>query len=470
MNKTLFTKLLAVLAITAIIAVALLMIESTIVERKQFHETAVQSIAHDSVFAQSVVGPVLITPYTEEFEEAESYSTDDNQRKTRMVARKKQRFLTVYPENLDVQGKVELDQRYRGIHKVQVYTGTHQISGSFILPRSEAFDHSVANSRLTVGQAFVSIGISDVRGIHRLDGINWGGKRLEFQQGSGVPALSSGLHAVLDSSGHDADPATATPIKFSFEMKLDGMQTLSFTPVARNNQITINSRWPHPEFYGRFLPTAQTRIVTHDGFSATWDISALASNAQSALTAAINSGLPVANAAGVAEIDSFGVSFIEPINVYSMSERAVKYGLLFIVLTFSAFFLFEILKQLPIHPVQYGLVGFALALFFLLLLSLSEQITFLYAYLVASSACILLNGFYLAQVLHNWKRGFGFGMALTLLYSVLYGVLQSENNALLMGSILLFGVLAAIMIATRKVDWYRIGKDKIDLVESTISA
>lgn len=157
-------------------------------------------------------------------------------------------------------------------------------------------------------------------------------------------------------------------------------------------------------------------------------------------------------------IDSFGVAFIEPINIYSQSDRAIKYGLLFIALTFAAFFLFEILKQLPMHPIQYGLVGMALAIFFLLLVSLSEHIQFLYAYLIASTACILLIGIYLGFVLNSKKRGYGFATALTILYAVLFGLLQSENNALVMGSILLFTILTAIMMATRKVNWYQVGK------------
>jgi inner membrane protein len=160
----------------------------------------------------------------------------------------------------------------------------------------------------------------------------------------------------------------------------------------------------------------------------------------------------------VASIDYFGVSLIEPINIYSQAERAVKYGLLFVALTFTAFFLFELLKQLPIHPIQYTLVGMALALFFLLLVSLSEHMRFVYAYLIASGACILLIGFYLNYVLRSWKRGFGFGVALTVLYGVLYGLLRSENNALVMGSILLFAVLSSTMIATRKIDWYQLGR------------
>jgi inner membrane protein len=160
--------------------------------------------------------------------------------------------------------------------------------------------------------------------------------------------------------------------------------------------------------------------------------------------------------------DVVRTTFIEPVNVYSMADRATKYGLLFVALTFAAFFLFEVLKRLPIHPVQYGLVGLALALFFLLLVSLSEHIDFTQAYVAASTACIALLGYYLSHVLHDWKRGTGFAAALAVLYGVLFGLLNSENNALVMGAILLFAVLSAIMVATRKVDWYRLGEGADD--------
>jgi len=454
MNKTLFVKIVAVVALTAIIAVALAMIESTIVERKQFHDEAVRSIAQDSVHEQSVVGPILIVPYTEEYTESVTETDDKKHERISKINHSIQRQLILYPEDLKISGNIAIDQRYRGIHKVLVYSGLHDISGTFVMPGAKSFVLGRTDSRLVLGQAFLSIGIDDVRGIHKLDGINWGGKRLEFQQGSGLAAYPSGLHAPLDALNTDQ----AIPVDFSFNLALDGIEQLSFTPVGKNNRIELKSNWPHPQFAGRFLPAPQSRIVSANGFGAIWEISSLASNAQPALSNIINAK----EANNLSTVDSFSVGFIEPINVYSMAERAVKYGLLFIVLTFSAFFLFEILKQLPIHPVQYGLVGLALALFFLLLVSLSEQIAFLRAYLIASGACILLNGFYLAHVLRNWKRGFGFGLALTLLYGVLYGVLQSENNALLMGSILLFGVLSAIMVATRKVDWYRIGKDSLE--------
>src|SRR5690606_3649873 len=117
---------------------------------------------------------------------------------------------------------------------------------------------------------------------------------------------------------------------------------------------------------------------------------------------------------------------------------------------------FELLRQLRIHPIQYGLVGLALAIFFLLLVSLSEHIAFGLAYLAASAACIGLLGFYLSHVLCSRLRGAGFAAMLATLYAALYGLLASEDNALVLGAGLLFVILAAIMVATRKVDWYRL--------------
>jgi inner membrane protein len=150
------------------------------------------------------------------------------------------------------------------------------------------------------------------------------------------------------------------------------------------------------------------------------------------------------------------VNLVEPVNVYSTTDRASKYGLLFVVLTFVAFFMFELVKELRIHPIQYLLVGMGLTIFFLLLLSLSEHIPFVYAYLVASVACIGLLTYYLSFVLSSMGRGLGFGAMLTALYGALYGLLISEDNSLVLGSLLLFGVLATVMVITRKVDWYQV--------------
>jgi inner membrane protein len=164
----------------------------------------------------------------------------------------------------------------------------------------------------------------------------------------------------------------------------------------------------------------------------------------------------VAAAEAVPAIDRVGLSLVEPVNLYSKVDRASKYGVLFVLLTFVGFFMFETLRQLPIHPIQYALVGLALAIFFLLLLSLSEHIAFGWAYLVAALACIGLIGHYVGHVLRSRERGLGFAAMLGLLYAALYGLLMSEDNALVLGAGLLFVVLAAIMVATRKVDWYQV--------------
>ena len=246
-------------------------------------------------------------------------------------------------------------------------------------------------------------------------------------------------------------------MRFNFELGLDGIERQHFVPVAKNSQIQIKSNWPHPQFGGRFLPSPKNRQIDANGFNVAWSISSLATNAQTQLST-IEGEFKVPDSAPLGQVDRFSVGFIEPVNVYTQSDRATKYGLLFVALTFAAFFIFEILKSLPIHPVQYLLVGLSLVIFFLLLVGLAEHIAFLAAYLIASAACIALTSFYLAHVLHDARRGIGFGVALTVLYGALFGLLSSENNALVMGSILLFAVLAAIMVATRKVDWYQVGK------------
>lgn len=460
MQKTLLFKTLTVLGLMLLICLPLQMIESTIAERMQFRAEAVRSIAADSVHEQTVIGPLLVIPYTDEYEEKEAIP-DTKPLQTRVVQRKLHKKLIVFPNELRIRSDIDTDHRYRGIHKVLIYNAQHAVSGDFILPSRDALVGEKPESRFTLGVPFVALSIDDVRGVRNVPRINWNGKQFEFQQGSGMASFKSGLHAPLE----PVELGMPTKIGFGFDLGLDGIERLRFAPVGKNNEVSLRSKWPHPQFGGRFLPAAKTRIVNENGFSAIWNISALATNAQQQLLQ-MEEGVRSAGGASAENLDVFGVSFIEPINIYSQAERAVKYGLLFVALTFAVFFLFELLKRLPIHPVQYTLVGLALALFFLLLVSLSEHLHFALAYLIASSACILLIGFYLTNVLRSWKRGFAFGAALTLLYGVLYVLLRSENSALAMGSILLFSVLAGIMMATRKIDWYQLGKPEAIPIEA----
>lgn len=456
MQTKLLFKTLIVFGLMLLISIPLMMISSTIAERAAFRAEAVRSIAADSVREQTLVGPVLVLPYTDAYDEQVEVEVGGVM-KTETQHHLDNRRLLVFPNELKINGNIDTDRRYRGIHQVLVYSGQHAVSGDFVLPAMAELPRRQGGSRLTLGQPFVALAIDDVRGIRNIPKLNWAGRPIDFEQGPGLALFKNGLHAPL------GELVLAEPqrVAFAFDLGLDGIERQSFVPLGKNNQVNIKSNWPHPQFSGRFLPSPKQRVINEHGFNVNWGISSLATNAQQQLSRLDKAGQTIDPALGegaMPELDRFSVGFIEPINIYTQADRATKYGLLFVALTFAAFFIFEILKRLPIHPVQYLLVGLALVLFFLLLLALSEHLLFLSAYLIASAACIALIGFYLAQVLRDWRRGLGFGVALTLLYGALYGLLSSENMALVLGSLLLFAVLAAIMLATRKVDWYAVGK------------
>jgi inner membrane protein len=291
---------------------------------------------------------------------------------------------------------------------------------------------------VTWGEPYLELSVADVRGIIDTPKVLVNGVEETLLQGvpettGWQPNLRVPLRGINVQKSH---------LDFSFKLNLAGTETLGIAPVGNSNHLEIQSSWKSPLFAGQFLPRA--REVGKAGFHAAWDVSSLASGTQVQLQA----NAPKA-------IDLINVSLTTLVDPYTLSNRAVKYGILFVVLTFGGFLTFELMKQLPIHPVQYLLVGFGLAIFFLLLVSFSEHMAFCLAYLIAAFACIGLLTFYLSYVLRGVGRGIGFGSMLTMLYTAIYGLLISEDNALVLGSLLLFCVLAAVMFVTRKVDWYK---------------
>ena len=295
-----------------------------------------------------------------------------------------------------------------------------------------------ANTRRTYGVPHLGVGLADVRGLVGTPTLVVDGRALALGQGVVGEGQGSGVQAAL--------PAVAAGDWLAFQARfaavIGGTESLSIAPVADANHVRLRSSWPHPQFAGRFLP--RERRIDASGFQARWDLSALAAGTQQQYTAH-------------KPLDMLTVSLVDPVNVYSQADRATKYGLLFVLLTFVGFFMFELLKSLRIHPIQYALVGLALAIFFLLLLALSEHIAFGWAYLSASLACIGLLGAYTAAVLRSPLRGLGFAGTLALLYAALYGLLVSEDNALVLGAVMLFAILSTLMLVTRKVDWYAQG-------------
>jgi inner membrane protein len=208
----------------------------------------------------------------------------------------------------------------------------------------------------------------------------------------------------------------------------------------------------NPSFNGQYLPV-QHQIGTA-GFTAQWSASFFSTNLEEALRRCVEDN------GSCDEFNSrvLGVSFVDPVDRYLETDRALKYAFLFISLTFAGFFLFEVLKKLAVHPIQYSLVGAALALFYLLLLSLSEHLGFALAYVLSSGVCVALIGFYVSGILGSARRGIGFAGGLAALYGALYVLLSADDYALLMGSALLFGLLAVVMVLTRGVDWSSPGR------------
>lgn len=277
------------------------------------------------------------------------------------------------------------------------------------------------------------------------------GRRRTVGQG-GAPGHGGreGLHAVLE----PLRPGQVHRMQTELELVLAGTERFALVPLGDQNRFSLSSTWPHPSFDGS---SPRTRVIDADGFRAGWEIPGVATNAQQHYLAGAKPGNGGSGTDALAGAGSVSVSLVDPVDVYSKTDRATKYGLLFVLLTFIGFFIFELTRQLPIHPIQYGLVGLALAMFFLLLLSLSEHFEFGWSYLGAGIACIGLITFYLSAVLRSVPRALGFAAMLSTLYAALYGLLVSENNALVLGAGLLFVILAALMVVTRKVDWYQLG-------------
>ncbi len=446
MQKKLFLRVLTIGFLTLLLLIPLAMIRGVVAERQGLQLQVENTIAQKLAGPQRLAGPLLMVDYVIR---EETIVTDARGHETKQFV-ERQRHAVFTPENLAIDATTTVDTRHKGLYRALVYETNASLAATFKIPAHlglEADKHA-----FRIGKAWLVFGLADVRGLRATPTFLWGKQPLVIANGSRSEALGDGMHGeigVLDfREAHDYDAT----LKLNFA----GTRALAVAPLGKTTVMNMKASWPHPNFGGRFLP--QTHKSDATGFTARWEISHLASkNSALAMQGATGGDAEFQKKRELTPLETFDVSFVEPVNIYLQAERAVKYGILFIVLIFAAFFLFEILKDLRIHPLQYALVGAALALFFLLLVSLSEHLPFLRAYLIAATACVVLIGYYLAHVLGGWRRGAAFALKLALLYAVLYSLLLSEDNALMLGSLLLFAGLATFMILTRRIDWYRLG-------------
>ncbi|MGY3945082.1 cell envelope integrity protein CreD [Aeromonas tecta] len=407
-------------------------------ERQAYRSQAIHSIMASSSGPQRLLGPVLVQPYTR----AVTVEQDGKH-----FVRQERVYRYLLPDQLDVRANMEIAPRKLGIYQAQVYQTRLSLSGrlpanlndKLLVADNPDLRFDGADPALVPGKPYLSLVLSDARGINSVPELRLGEARIPFAPGALLGDAMAGIHAPLDVlPGEDG--------RFHIELNLQGMNALEIVPLGQDSKLHLSGNWPHPNFIGDFLPG--NRTLSEQGFEANWQTSWFATDMETRFNRLMK---------GVGEkLPSFSVSLVQPVDHYQLNERAAKYALLFIGLTFLSFFMFELLKGLRVHPIQYALVGMGLAIFYLVLLALTEHLGFALAYLLASLASVALNGFYLSHVLGGIRQGLGFSALLGLVYSILFGLLQAEEIALLLGALLLFAILALVMMLTRKLDWYQV--------------
>lgn len=399
-------------------------------DRTSRRDEAVHEVGAEWGSPQQFGGPLLAIPYQRTWRDEKG------------VVHERTALAFLLPEAIAIEGIVEPDTLWRGLFPVQVYTARLKISGHFARPDLSWI--RPAPSSIDWAAATLDVGVSDPRGIARAVTLALGGRQVAALPGVTKSGLfRTGIQASIPIA---PDPQAALP--FAFDLDLRGTRDLRFLPIGNQTLVTLASAWPHPSFSG----APQERTVSAAGFSAAWRVPFF------------GRGFPARwtedevreEGSAQAPASAFGVALHQPVDIYRQTVRAVKYAPLFIVLTFVIAFLWEVTGKALVHPIQYLFAGFALCVFYLLLLSLSEHVGFDRAYAAAATATVALLSWYWTWVLLGRARGAVMFAALTALYGFLYLLLRLEDYALLAGSLGLFAMLALVMVLTRRVDWFNL--------------
>ncbi|MFZ1527134.1 MAG: cell envelope integrity protein CreD [Ferruginibacter sp.] len=416
-------------ALILIMLVPTIFITELVKERQLRQKEVVAEVSSKWSNAQTLSGPFLTVPYTDTFINSEG----------KTVAAKKQ--LILLAEKSELSGNIIPEERPRSIYKVLLYRTALNFSGNF----KARWPADIHMANIDFANAKLCFSLSDFKGIEEELKINFNGQDLALTPGLPVNDLGgTGLSVPV---GINSEMLAGT-ISFKMQLKLKGSERLHFIPMAAGSKYSLRSTWPNPSFDGNSLPAE--RNISDSGFSSSWSFN--------------QANLPYATVVRSgdlkAEAMAFGVSLVQPAGQYDKTLRSVKYAILFIGLSFALFFIIELMQKRPFHPVQYVLVGLALVIFYTLLLSISEYILFDQAYLIAAVATILLVTFYAKSHFRSWKTAAVFAAVLSMLYGFIFILIRLEDTALLVGSIGLFAVLALVMFASRKINWYGNNNDQ----------
>ncbi|EGR1562353.1 cell envelope integrity protein CreD [Vibrio alginolyticus] len=425
LNNQLGTKFAFVLFLFVLLQIPFSMVTGLISERSYRQDEVRNDIARSSSGEQRIIGPFIMVNYTET-----SYRDDKVQIKER------RKFLL--PSTFDMSANLDSFEKYRGIYRARLYKAQVALKGTFDA------DDLAALQGLDIENMSLVVGIEDSRGLIRLDDMTMASADIEVVPGTGLNQLPQGFHSALTLT----DLNIEQPLAFDLNFLLQGMGQLQVTPIGSQTTVELSSAWAHPSFIGDYLPVSSE--VSEDGFNAQWASNNFSTNIAQLFQSCLSSN----HACHELEQRQMGVDLIDPVDHYLKSHRAVNYSLLVITLVFASFFLLELFQARPVHPVQYGFIGLALALFYLLLISMSEHLGFNWAYVVSAVASTGLLSVYVSGMLSNTKHGAIFGVCLLTLYGLLFGLLQAESYALVMGTLLCFAILSFTMVITRNIDWY----------------
>ena len=432
LKSPLFWKITTLIGCIVLLSLPLMMVRELINERADYRSEVVDAIEQSTSGSQKLAGPLIAIPITE------TLTRMENQKEVNY-----QRSWVYYwlPESLAVAGKQTVESRRVGIYSGQVWHNVLQIKASFDPLRLAA----LRKTNIVLGQPRLVVSVGDARGIGAIHAPEVNGNVLSVEPGLGISGDGAGIHMPMPALAADNKP-----LEIAFSLDLNGTGEFSLVPLGRNSELQLTSNWPHPGFLGSFLPTQ--REVSAAGYRAHWQSSWFANDMGSYFKDDME--IPWSR------LPAFSADVMSLADQYQLTDRATKYAILLIGLTFMAFFVFESLTRRPLHPMQYLLVGLSLVLFYLVLLALSEHIGFTAAWLAASLSGAVMNGIYLQAVLRGWRNSLLFVAALLLLDGVMWFLLHSEDSALLLGTGVLALALSVLMFLTRRVDWYALSLPK----------
>ena len=431
---------IAVAGVAVAILLPISLIKDKISERQARADQVLRQFAEETSGPQTIVGPLLVATCEETY--AEEHQVMHAGKAETVVETKTRRCPTVYfpPRTFSASATLPVEVRHRGIYPIRLYRSRLEVAGEFRWPAPPV---SPSGNLRAWKHVYAAYFVADPRGIQAFAG---GGFRV---MDGGEPGPELPQFTIREDLGDYADREAGAAVPFAAKLDLVGTSSLAIAPVGDESEIRIDSSWPHPSFGSAWSPERQD--ITPTGFTAGWRMTSIATGGQPTWNLLASTGkLATAKAAGV--------TLFDPVNAYALSYRATEYAFLFVLFTFAALALAEVTAGVRMHPVQYALVGSAVAVFFLLLIALSEHVSFALSYAAAATACVLLLTFYLRHPLASAARTAIFFGLFAGLYAALYLLLQSEDNALLMGALMVFVLLAVAMVATRKKQWGSIAR------------